>query len=105
MADDIKKQKLTKDDVIHLANLVQLQLSEEEIEMFQDQFGETIDYIKNLEELDTKGVKETSHTGGTKNVSFKDGTTPSRTLSQSDATANANEKKDGYFIVPKILDK
>ncbi len=101
----MKSSKLTKEEVLHLAKLVNLQLSEDEVDLFRAQLGETIDYIKNLEELDTKNVIETSHTTDSHNISFKDGESSTRTFSQDQATKNAKGKKDGYFVVSKILDK
>lgn len=99
------KKELTKEEVLHLAKLVNLELSEGEVEKFRNQLGETIDYIKNLQELDTEGVEETSHTTDSKNITFSDGTKSERTFTQDEALKNARNKKDGFFVVDKILEK
>jgi len=104
-AKNIKKQTLSREEVLRLADLVKLELSEEEIVILQEQLGETIDYIQNLNELDTDGVKETSHTTNSHNVTFIDGAPSTRTFTQKEATINAKRTRDGYFIVTKILDK
>lgn len=99
------RKQLTREQVLHLAHLARLRLSEEEIVKLQAQLSETIDFIENLDELDTTGVKETSHSVDVKNVTFEDGAAPDRTFSQEDALRNAPKKKDGYIAVTKILDK
>lgn len=99
------KTKLSREQVLHLAKLVNLSLSDEEIERFQSQLGETIDYIQNLNELDTSKIVETSHAVNLKNVAFEDGASSPRTFTQSQALANAKNAKSGHFAVPKILDK
>ena len=99
------KKEFSREEVSHLAHLVRLELSEEEIKMFQDQLGDTIDYVQNLSELETEGVKGLSHTTDTKNVTFEDGEKSKRTFSQEDAVANAKKEEDGSFVVDKILDK
>lgn len=100
-----KGKVLTKEEVEHIADLIKLELSDEEISDLQVRLGETIDYVNNLSELDTAGVKESATSGNLKNVSFEDGEESTRTLSQDDAVKNAKASKDGYILVSKILDK
>ena len=97
------KPKLTKEEILHLAKLANLQLSEEEIEKYRNQFIETLDYVKNLDELDTSGTIPTSSTANLKNIFFEDGAEPDRTFSSDEATANAVQKKDSLFVVSRIL--
>lgn len=112
------EQKLSRQEVEHLAKLVGLQLNDQEIEQFSSQLAETISYIHNLDELDTSTVSETSHANSSVNVAFKDGTTSERTFLQSEALMNVrklvkqkNDSKSespddgGFFIVNKILNK
>ena len=70
MSDKKKTTQLTKEDILHLANLVRLELSENEIKDLQAQLCDTINYIKNLSELDTDSVKEIIHNTQAKNVSL-----------------------------------
>lgn len=96
---------LTKEEILHLAHLVRLELSDSEIQDLQSQLGDTIDYIQNINELETEGVKSAARSVSMKNVSFEDGTSNPRTLTQQDAVKNSLNSKNGYFVVPKILDK
>ena len=97
--------KLSREDVLRLAQSIHLTLSEEEIAELQDKLSETLKFISNLTDLDTSNIDTSTDVSGRSNISFEDGTPSTRTLSQEDALRNAPHKKDGYFVVPKILDK
>lgn len=97
------KVSLTTDDVKHLAKLARLQLSDEEIKKYQRQLEETIDYIHNLDELNTEGVSDTFRTSASKDVYYKDGSANPRGLTQEEATKNAKNKKNGLFVVKRII--
>jgi aspartyl-tRNA(Asn)/glutamyl-tRNA(Gln) amidotransferase subunit C len=49
--------KITREDVLRVAELAHLELSEAEIEMFQRQLDSTLNYAGKLNELDTAGVE------------------------------------------------
>lgn len=91
-----------KINVSHIAKLASLPLKEEEIAKFEEQLSEVLDYVKKLEEVDTKNVEETSQVTDMKNV-FKDDTTrPS--LTQDEALSNASTKHNGLFKVKGIFE-
>lgn len=98
-----KKKELSKDEIIHLAKLANLHLSEEEIKKYQQQLTETLDYVKNLDELKTEKVIPTPHTINLTNVEFKDGKKDVRRLDQNQTLANSKNKKNGYFMVKRIM--
>ena len=98
-----KELTLTKNEIIHLAKLAQLYLSNKEIEMFQLQLGETIKYVKNLDELDTDNILPTNSVVNLKNITFLDGQKNDRSLSNVEALANTNKNKKGFFEVEKIM--
>ncbi len=99
----MKKSKLTKEEILHLAKLSNLSLTDEEIEKFQKQLEETVEYVENLNELDTSKVEPTSQTTGLNDVFFADGDENKRGLSYEEAAKNAKSKKDGYFVVKRIM--
>lgn len=110
------KKSLSKEEILHLGKLSNLQLRDDEVEKYDKQLSETLDYVKNLEELDTSNTEPSHSVVDLKNEGFEDPTSlvPSsvggavvndRLLSQDDAMKNAKKKKNGYFIVGKILDK
>jgi aspartyl-tRNA(Asn)/glutamyl-tRNA(Gln) amidotransferase subunit C len=92
---------ITLKDVEYVANLAKLELSEEEKKRFQKELDGIIKYIDQLNELDTENVPITSHVFPLQNVLRKDEVLPS--LSPNEALANAPEKKDGFFKVPKVI--
>lgn len=73
----MKKTKLTSEEVKHIARLASLNLSEEEVKKYQKELSETLDYIENLNEVDTKNTEPTSQVTGLKNVTREDESEPS----------------------------
>ena len=93
--------KITKDEVLHVAKLARLKLTEEAIEKFSGQIADILDYVDTLKQVDTSGITPTSHAISLTNALRDD--EPRAHLNREDALANAPEKKDGAFIVPKII--
>jgi len=89
-------------EVQHVAQLARLKLSAEELKRFSTQLNKILDYINQLNELDTTSVEPMSHPLDVHNVLREDGVTPS--LSRDDALANAPAKRAGFFVVPPILE-
>jgi aspartyl-tRNA(Asn)/glutamyl-tRNA(Gln) amidotransferase subunit C len=76
----MSKTGLKKKDILHLAKLANLQLSDEEVDKYLNQLEQTLEYVENLKELDTKNVIPTSHATQVENVYFEDGTKNERAL-------------------------
>ncbi len=98
-----KSLTLTKEDVLHIAQLANIQLSEDEVAKYQKQLIETINYVENLDELDTTGVEPTSHSTKLSNVFFADGTTNERTFTQEEALKNGKKTKRKMFVVERLM--
>ena len=94
--------KITIQEVEHVANLARLEFGEEEKEKLAEQLGRILDYIDQLNELDTTGVEPTSHVIPVKNVVRPDVASPS--LTRDEALANAPSSVNGLFEVPKIVE-
>jgi aspartyl-tRNA(Asn)/glutamyl-tRNA(Gln) amidotransferase subunit C len=92
---------VTREEVIHIAKLARLKFKDEELDSFIEQFNKIIGYIDTLNELDTKNIKPTLHVVDIKNVFREDVVKPS--FSQDEILSNAPDKKDCFFIVPKVL--
>ena len=60
--------KLTRDQVLHIATLARLQLSDDEIETYTSQLANILGYIEILNEVDTSQVEPTAQVTGLKNV-------------------------------------
>ncbi|MFC1727702.1 Asp-tRNA(Asn)/Glu-tRNA(Gln) amidotransferase subunit GatC [Patescibacteria group bacterium] len=97
------KLKLTKDEVTHVAKLAQLELTAAEIQKFQKQLSQILDYIDQLKGLKTEGVKPISQTTGLENVFRLDEVQPS--LSFEQALSGAKKQKNNYFKVQSVFKK
>ena|SRR3989344_4595492 len=96
---------LTKKDILHVAKLSNLTLSEKEIKVFTPQLGSIIDYISSLSEVDTKNTDPTSQTTGLTNITREDKINPMRILPIDKALLNARETHNSHFKVPPVLEK
>ncbi len=98
----MSKKNFTKKDVHHLAKLSALTLSEKEVEKYEKQLSETLEYIENLNELNTENVKEAHSVIDSKDVFFEDGEENKRGLTEKDVLKNA-KVKNSQFVVERIL--
>jgi aspartyl-tRNA(Asn)/glutamyl-tRNA(Gln) amidotransferase subunit C len=92
--------EITRDEVLHVARLARLALTEEEIERFRGQLSAILEAVGKVSELDLSGVPPTSHPLDLVNVLAED--EPAPCLSREDALANAPETDGGFFAVPPV---
>jgi len=93
--------KITKDELIHVANLARLDLDEDSIDRLAGQIGKILEHVDTLNSVDTEGVSPTSHAIFLNNAFRED--IVKESLDRNNALANAPEKEDGNFIVPKVI--
>ena len=89
---------ITREDVLHVAELARLALTEDELERLGGQLNAILDAVGKVSELDLAGVPPTSHPLDLANVWADDEPRPS--LPSEDALANAPEREGGFFRVP-----
>ncbi len=94
--------KLTADQVRHVGKLANLTLSDQEVEKFSDQLSETLKFVEELNEINTKEVEETNSVTGLFNITRQDQTEPS--LSQDQALQNAKSKDGNSFKVKAVFE-
>ena len=105
---------ITTEGVRHVANLARLEFNDEETEQFTEQLARILDYIGTLNELETDDVPPTSHIHphqvfilcsqeGATHVAKPDVVKPSYPI--EDVLANAPEAEEGYFGVPRVVDR
>lgn len=90
-----------KIDIKHIAKLASLPLLPTEINKLEKQLEETLDYVKELSEIDTNNVEPTSQVTGLENVLREDVAKPS--LTQAEALSNTKSKHNGFFKVRAIF--
>jgi aspartyl-tRNA(Asn)/glutamyl-tRNA(Gln) amidotransferase subunit C len=92
---------LTKQEVEHVASLVRLKLSTEELEQFQHQLSQILDHIQSLQELDTSGVQPTSGILTSDSRNRLDDL--SHSLNTNEVLGNAARTENGQFKVPPVF--
>jgi aspartyl-tRNA(Asn)/glutamyl-tRNA(Gln) amidotransferase subunit C len=89
---------ITREDVLHVANLARLALTEEEVERFGEQLNVILEAVSKVSELDLAGVEPTSHPLALVNAWAEDEPRPSLPLEV--ALENAPEAEADHFRVP-----
>ena len=94
--------KLTRDDVLKLALLSRLKLSDEEVERFREELSEILGYVEMLDKVDVGGLKPTYQVTGLKNVTRPDEVKDYKSSLES-LLKNAPAVQDGQFKVKRVL--
>lgn len=95
--------KLTRAEVLHVAKLANLNLTDEEIEKFLGQLSTIVDYVGELEKVDTSSTEPTSQTTGLINIKREDVTNPNQTLPVLKAVSGTDKTYNNLFMVDAIL--
>jgi aspartyl-tRNA(Asn)/glutamyl-tRNA(Gln) amidotransferase subunit C len=92
---------LTKEEVKKISELSRIELSEAEIEKFQKELSVVLEYVSELNQVDTEGVEEIAQVTGLENVFRAD--EPKQSPYRNDIIANFPEKKDTFLKIKNIL--
>ena len=93
--EDVTAEDVTAEDVRHVAGLARVDLDDDEVDRFTEQFGAILEYFETLDD-----VPETDAEPDLVNVLRADETREG--LSQAEALRNAPETEDGYFKGPRV---
>ena len=93
--------RITRDDVAHVATLARLELSEDELDTFTDQLAAVLAHADDVASLDTAGIPPTAHPLPLSNVLRPDEVRPS--LDRAEVLAQAPAVEDDRFRVPPVL--
>jgi aspartyl-tRNA(Asn)/glutamyl-tRNA(Gln) amidotransferase subunit C len=91
---------ISREDVLHVANLARLEIPDGEVDRVREQLGAILEAVGKVAELDLTDVEPTSHPLDLVNVWDADEPRPS--LSREEALANAPDPADGMFRVPSV---
>ena len=89
---------ITRDEVVHVAKLARLELTEDELDRFAGQLNAILEAVGKVSELDLADVEPTLHPLELSNVFAEDEPRPSLTVDE--ALANAPDREGGAFRVP-----
>jgi len=92
---------ISRDEVLHIAKLANLEFSDQEIGRITQQLSAILEYVAQLEALDTTAVEPTSHVEGGGHALRVDALVPS--MPREEALANAPETDRGLFKVPRVI--
>ncbi len=95
--------KLTREDVLKLAQLSRLKLSDEEVLRFQDEITEILQYVEKLQSVDLAGVDPTYQVSGLSNVMREDAVYDYGVKAE-DLLKNATVAEDGHIQVKRIIE-
>jgi aspartyl-tRNA(Asn)/glutamyl-tRNA(Gln) amidotransferase subunit C len=90
--------RITREEVLYVARLARLELSDDEVAKFQEQLSDILEAVSKVSELDLTGVPPTAHPLEIANAWAED--EPHECLSLDDVFANAPEREDDHFKVP-----
>lgn len=94
--------EIKREDIIHLAELSDFSLSDGEIDSLGKDLQNIIQYISQLDELDTDGVEPTYQVFEMENIWRADEVLP-QDASREELLALTREEKDNQIKVPKVL--
>lgn len=98
----IPMSTITTNDVRHLAQLSNLQLSDDEITSLQTDLANILDYIDQLNEIDTSGVEPTYQVTGLENV-WRDDAVDVSAVTREDLLALTADQASNSIKVPQVL--
>lgn len=93
---------LSTQEVLHVAKLANLTLEPNEVESLAIDLGAIVQYVAELEQVDTENIEPTTFLSVTSLPFRADGSCQG--LSQEQATAEAPQARDGAFAVPTFME-
>ena len=98
----MSSMSLSADEVRWVAHLARLELSAAEVAAMAQQLSAILDYVRQLQMVETTGVEPLAHPLDLANVFRAD--EPGPCLSPDQALANAPSRRDNFFSVPAVLE-
>ena len=92
---------LTKEEVVKIASLARIELTEKEVEKFRKEISTVLEYVDELQKVNTEGLEEVSQVTGLVNVQREDKVVEAE--NREEIFSQAPEMKDGYYKVKAIL--
>ena len=92
---------LSADEVRKVADLARLEISDVELEIMARQLSAIVDYINQLQQLNTDGIEPMAHALDVHDV-FRDDV-PGQSLAPDEALTNAPARKNDFYRVPPVF--
>lgn len=94
--------ELTREDVLKLARLARLDLTDEEVEAFRKEMSAILEYVAQLNDADVEGLEPTTQVTGLKNVMREDSVIDYG-ISPQDLLRLAPKTQDGQIKVNRMI--
>ncbi len=94
--------QLTKAEIQHIAELSRLELSEAETEQYRAELGSILEYVKMLEEVDTKKIEATAQVSGLMDV-FRPDEVRDWEQDEIDLALGQGDRQNGSLKVKRVL--
>ena len=94
--------KLSREEVLHIAALAKLGVTDEDVEKLREQLSNILDNFESLQTLDTTDVPPTAQPITLKNVTIFDEVRPS--MPTDDVLENAPQREGNFFKVKIVLE-
>jgi aspartyl-tRNA(Asn)/glutamyl-tRNA(Gln) amidotransferase subunit C len=94
---------LSREEIINVATLARIGLSEKDIEKYQHDLSDILDYFKKLDEVNVEGVEPIGHITGMQNRSRQDNYEDFGSIGNTAIKNNFPESKEGYLKVKSVL--
>lgn len=91
-----------KINISHIAKLANLPLTAEEKLLYKEQLSTILDYVKQIESVDTKNVKPTFNVSPSKNITRNDDV--NKSITQDEVLRNSSNKKDGFIVTRGVFE-
>ncbi|HBI33895.1 MAG TPA: Asp-tRNA(Asn)/Glu-tRNA(Gln) amidotransferase subunit GatB [Candidatus Moranbacteria bacterium] len=94
---------LTREEILNIATLARIGVSEQDVEKYQHDLSEILDYFKKLDEVDVAGVEPIGHITGMQNTFRSDENFDFGELGKEEIMKNVPEVKGEYIKVKSVL--
>ena len=94
---------LEKKEIKHVAALARIGLKEKEIERYQKELSQVLDYFEKLKDLNTESTDTIGHITGMHSIFREDNIEDCEESVKNGIMENAPRRKDDYFQVKSIL--
>jgi aspartyl-tRNA(Asn)/glutamyl-tRNA(Gln) amidotransferase subunit C len=93
---------INKETVQSIAHLARLEFSDQELPAFAEQMNQILEFVEQLNELDTDSIEATSHAVEIP-CPMRDDSVQESSVIDTILDKNAPDAEDGFFRVPKVL--
>ncbi|EKD46652.1 MAG: hypothetical protein ACD_67C00131G0002 [uncultured bacterium] len=94
---------LSKEEILNVATLARIGVSDKDVEKYQHDLSEILDYFKKLDELDVEGVEPIGHITGMQNTFRSDEQSDFGKIGREAIMRNVPEMKGEYIKVKSVL--